>query len=359
MGRIRTIARRTFIIGAAAAAGGLVVGWVAYKWPIANPLLDDADPDDAVLNPYVRIDPNGITIITPRADVGQGVHSALAMLVAEELDVAWGGFAVEHGPPSAAYHNATVLAEGFPFPMTDDGFVARRARGMGAVAAKLIGLQVTGGSSSVPDAYEKLRTAGAVARAMLLEAAARRTGAAVDTLRTEDGAVVLPDGTRIPYTALAVEAAALDAPSDVPLKDPKTWRYLGKPMRRLDIVAKSTGTATYGIDLRMPGMVYATVRTNPRIGGGMVAVDDTAAKAAKGVIKVVPVTGGVGVIADNTWRAFKAAALLQPQWGAAPYPATSKEMWRSSPARSSTNGATHGSRTRGTSSARSRRRARR
>lgn len=327
MGRIKTIARRTFIIGTAAAAGGLVVGWVAWKWPIANPLLDDLDDDDVALTPYVRIDPTGITIITPRADVGQGVYSTLAMLVAEELDVPWGSFAVEHGPPSAAYHNATVMAEGFAFPMTDDGFVAQRARGMGGVVAKLLGLQITGGSSSVPDGYERMRTAGAVARAMLLGAAAKRTGVDVSRLRTEDGMVVTPDGTKIAYLELAADAATIEAPSDVQLKDPTDWRYLGKPMQRLDIVAKSTGTATYGIDLRMPGMVYATVRTNPRIGGGMTSVDEGPARAARGVIKVVPVTGGVGVIADNTWRAFRAAALLQPQWGPAPYPATSKELW--------------------------------
>lgn len=327
MGRLKTIARRTFIIGTVAAAGGLVVGWVAWKWPIPNPLEGELDDDDVALNPYVRIDPTGITIITPRADVGQGVYSTLAMLVAEELDVAWGSFKVEHGPPSAAYHNATVMAEGFPFPMTDDGFVARRARGMGGVVSKLLGLQITGGSSSVPDAYEKLRTAGAVARAMILGAAAKRTGVDVSALRTEDGQIITPDGTRIAYGELATDAATIDPPSDVQLKDPKDWRYLGKPMQRLDIVAKSTGTASYGIDIRMPDMVYATVRTNPRIGGGMTSVDDSAAKAAKGVIKVVPITGGVGVIADNTWRAFQAASLLRPQWGAAPYPATSKELW--------------------------------
>ena len=327
MGRIRTIARRTFLIGTAAVAGGLVVGWIAYKWPLGNPLLDDLDDGDAALNPYVRIDRNGITIITPRADLGQGAYSMQAALVAEELDVAWGGFTVEPGPPSAAYYNGSVIAEGFPIAATNDGFLARRARGVGGVISKLVGLQITGGSSTVPDGYEKLRMAGAVARQLLLAAAAKQMGIAVSELRTHEGAVITPDGTRILYTTLGVAAATMDVPSSVTLKDPKEWRLLGKPMQRLDIVAKSTGTATYGIDIRLPGMVYATVRTNPRIGGGMLSVDDTAAKAAKGVIKVVPITGGVGVIADNTWRAFRAAALLTPQWGPAPYPSTSKEIW--------------------------------
>lgn len=327
MGRIRTIARRTFLIGSATVAGGLVVGWIAYEWPVANPLLDDLDAGDAALTPYVRIDADGITIITPRADLGQGAYSMQAALVAEELDVAWGSFTVEPGPPSAAYYNGAVLSEGFPIAATNDGFLARRARGLGKVASKLIGLQITGGSSTVPDGYEKLRVAGAAARLMLLGAAAKRTGVAVSELRTEDGAVITPAGERLPYTALAAEAAAIDVPARVQLKDPKDWRLLGKPMRRLDIVSKSTGTAIYGIDLRMPEMVYATVRATPRMGGRMLSVDDTEAKAAKGVIKVVPVTGGVGVIADNTWRAFRAAALLRPQWGPAPYPPTSKEIW--------------------------------
>ena len=328
MGKVKTIARRTFLIGSAAVAGGLVVGWALVKWPLRNPLLDVLDDDDATLNPYVKIDPNGITIITPRADVGQGAYSVQAMLVAEELDLEWGSFAVEPGPPSKAYYNEAVLPEGMPFASINDGFVARQGRALGGAISKLIGLQITGGSSTVPDAYEKLRAAGAVARLMLVEAAARRTGIAAEQLRTEDGHVITPSGERLAYTSLAAAAAQLDPPSSVTLRDPAQWKFLGKPMQRLDIVAKSTGTAQYGIDLRMPGMVYATVRTNPRLGGSMISVDDSAAKSARGVIKVVPITNGVGVIADNTWRAFRAAALLQPQWGEAPYPKTSAEMFR-------------------------------
>lgn len=328
MGRARTIARRSFVIGTAVVGGGLVVGWAAYKWPIRNPLEEDLESaDDVALNPYVRIDRSGITIITPRADLGQGAYSMQAALVAEELDLEWGSFAVDPGPPSAAYYNGAVLSEGFPIKATNDGFIARRMRGMGDVLAKLGGIQITGGSSTVPDAYVKLRTAGAVARAVLVEAASRRTGIAVTELRTENGSVITPDGRSLSYTSLAVEAGAINPPARVTLRDPANWRLLGKPMRRLDIVGKSTGTATFGIDVQLEGMAYATVRTNPRIGGGMQSMDDAAAKQAKGVIKVVPITGGVGVIADNTWRAFRAAALLQPKWGPAPYPASSAALW--------------------------------
>ena len=189
-------------------------------------------------------------------------------------------------------------------------------------------MQITGGSSTVPDAYEKLRIAGAaVARDVLLSAASSQTGIAKAELRTRNGAVLTPDGKSLSYASLARIAATIEPPASVKLKPEAEWRYLGKSMRRIDIVAKSTGTATYGIDIRMPDMVYATVRTNPRIGGGLNGYDASAAEKSKGVLKVVPITGGVGVIADNTWRAFQAANAIKFDWGPAPYPATSAAMF--------------------------------
>lgn len=328
MANIARIARRTFLIGAGAVAAGLAVGTYLYKRDPANPLTNDL-PDGAVtLNPYVRIDASGVTLITPRADKGQGAYSVQAALIAEELDVAWGQFKVDPGPPAAAYFNGVVMAEGFPIAATSDSFMARTGRGVAGVMGKLLGVQLTGGSSTVPDAFDRLRVAGAVARQMLLAAAAQQTGVAVAQLKTADGHVLTPDGKRIPYTALAAVAGKLKAPSEVTLKPASEWRLLGRPMQRLDILPKSTGTATYGIDLRMPGMVYATVRTNPRRDGGIKRFDAKKAEAAKGVLKVVPITGGVGVIADNTWRAFQAARLLEIEWGPAPYPATTEAMFQ-------------------------------
>src|SRR5215470_10654656 len=172
-----------------------------------------------------------------------------------------------------------------------------------------------------------MRVAGAVAREMLLLAAASQTGIAKADLGTRNGAVVMPDGRSLSYASLAATAAKIDPPATVKLKPESEWRYLGKAMSRIDIVAKSTGTAVYGIDLRMPGMVYATVRTNPRLGGGMKGYDAGAGAKAKGVLKIVPISGGVGVIADNTWRAFRAAKLIKFDWGAAPYPPTSAAMF--------------------------------
>jgi isoquinoline 1-oxidoreductase subunit beta len=327
MAKLGTIARRTFIVGAAAVAGGLAVGYWAYRRDPKNPLLDNLREGEATLNPYLRIDKDGITIITPRADKGQGAYSVQAALVAEELDLAWGQFKVDPGPPSAAYYNGKVAAEGMPIAATSDSFLARSGRTVGDAAGKLLGLQLTGGSSTVSDAFDRMRVAGAAARQMLLQAAAKRSGLPADKLTTKDGAVVLPDGKTLAYTVLAADAAKLAPPSAVTLKPQAQWRLLGKPMQRLDIVAKSTGTAIYGIDLRLPGMLYATVRANPRMGGGMVSMDAKEAQAARGVKKVVTLPDGFAVIADNTWRAFEAAKLVKPQWSPSPYPPTSAAMF--------------------------------
>ncbi len=329
MGKVATIARRTFLIGTAAVAGGVAIGYLAYMRDPANPVLDGLAEGEATLNPYVRLDAEGVTLITPRADKGQGAVSIQAALLAEEMDLAWGDFKTDFGVPSAAYYNGKVAVEGFPIAATSDTLLARAGRQAGEVIGKLVGMQITGGSSTVSDAYDKLRVAGAVARQMLMMAAAQQSGVALAQLKTKDGAVILPNGQALSYASLAAAAAQFKPPADVKLKPQAEWRYLGQPMQRLDIVAKSTGTAQYGIDLRLPGMVYATVRANPRLGGGMVSMDASEAEKARGVIKVVALPQGFGVIANNTWRAFQAAALVQPVWGPSPYPETSEALFAS------------------------------
>jgi isoquinoline 1-oxidoreductase beta subunit len=263
MSRVGKIARRTFLVGSAAIAGGVAFGIYAYKRTPINPLLKGLGDGQAALTPYVRVDQSGVTIITPRADVGQGAYSVLAALVAEELDLTWEDIKVEPGPPSATYYNGKVLTEALPFAATDNGFIARNARVLGDVVAKFMGVQVTGGSSTVADAYEKMRVAGAMAREVLLLAAAKQTGIAKNNLTTRNGAVITPDGRFLSYASLAGTAAKIELPATVALKPESEWRYLRKPMLRIDMVAKCTGTAVFGIDLKMPDMVYATVRTTP------------------------------------------------------------------------------------------------
>ena len=321
------IARRSFLVGSMAVAGGVAFGYYAYKRPGANPLLDTLEPGEAAITPYVLIDSSGVTLTTPRADKGQGVYSIQAALIAEELDIELDQVRVDPGPPSATYYNTALAGEAVPFAPTDESRSAEFMRNVMDAPLKFIGMQVTGGSSTVPDQFVKLRKAGAVARETLKAAAAKQSGVSAKTLKTARGAVILPDGTEIPYASLAEAASKISPKNDVALRDPSEWRLIGKPMQRLDIVAKSTGTQDYGIDLAIEGMLHATVRLNPRQGAGANSYDASAAEAMRGVSKVVPVTGGVGVVADNTWRAFKAADAIQFDWEAAAFPATMDEHW--------------------------------
>lgn len=324
MSRLGTIARRSFLIGSAAIAGGVAFGWYAYRKPHPNPL--SSGTGIAALTPYVLIDPTGVTIITPRAEMGQGVHTTLAALVAEELDLPWDQVRVMHGPAAKAYYNSAILEDGVPFAPTETGWMAETMRGAMHIPAKFLSLQITGGSTSTPDAYEKMRAAGAMARAALIGAAARRLDVAADTLKTDGGAVIAPDGTRLSYVELAVEAASVDLPDTPPLKPRAEWKLLGKSLPRTDMLAKVTGTAFYSGDLRLPGMRFATVKMNPGLGGAMNSYDPSTAEAMPGVERVISIGNGVAVVATSTWAAFQAAEAITFDWASAPYLASSAEM---------------------------------
>ncbi|MFD2739108.1 molybdopterin cofactor-binding domain-containing protein [Sulfitobacter aestuarii] len=326
-GRGGRIARRGFLIGSAAIAGGVAFGTYLYQRVLDNPLEAGLRPGEIAITPYVKIDASGITLITPRADVGQGAYSVQAHMIAEELDVRLDQVRIEPGPPSAVYYNGVVGAEALPIAATSESFLARGGRGAADAAGKLLGLQLTGGSTTVPDMYDRLRMAGAVARETLLLAAAAQTGLPVDQLRTEDGAVVLPDEMRLAYVDLGAAAAEIVPPEEVTLRDPSEWRYLGREQMRTDVMAKSTGTQTYGIDLVREDMVYATTRTNPARGSGMLGFDAHDAKAMRGVRAVLAIEGGIAVVADNTWRAFQAAETVQCDWGEPTYPPSSAEQF--------------------------------
>ena len=327
MGRLKTIARRTFLFGSAAIVGGVAFGVYLYKKPVVNPLLDDLAEGEASMTEYVRITADGVTLITPRADKGQGVYHVQAALIAEEMDIDLDQVTVDPGPPSPAYYNTAFSAEAPGFMPTDESFAANSVRTVMDAAIKIMGVQITGGSTTVADSWEKLRVAGAVARETLKAAAAVETGVDVADMRTARGAVILPDGTEFAYTKLAATAATLDPVDAVTLKDPSEWRYIGKDMQRIDILPKSTGTQSYGIDMELDGMVHATVITNPRKDGAMLSFDATEAETMRGVLKVVELPKGVGVIADNTWRAFQAAQTISFEWGEAAYPAEQEDHW--------------------------------
>ena len=324
MSRARTITRRTLLAGMAALAGGAAFGawWIAQDPP--NPLAPGEGAH--ALNPFVVVDGEGVTIVAPRAEMGQGVHTTLAALVAEEMDLDWDAVRVIHGPAARAYWNGAIMGLGLPFAeYARTEFQGRLALGS-ALLAKGVGLQITGGSTSTIDAFERMRAAGALARETLKVAAGRRLRRFPEDLRTERGVVVAPDGSGVAYADLAGDLAGIDPPERVALRDPAEWRLLGRPLPRTDMVAKSTGTAAYGIDMRLPGMLHAAPRLSPRLGGGMLGFDAAPALAMPGVEAVVDLGDGIAAIASDTWTAMRAAEAVEVEWGPAPYPGTTEGM---------------------------------
>ena len=324
--KLATFTRRGFLIGSLAVTGGVVFGYLKYKQPHDNPLLETASEDDAVLTPYIQINQQGITIFSPRAEMGQGVYTTLAAMVAEELDIELEQATVVHSPASNIYYNAAVLEEGIPFAHTDMSKIAENIRKFLDVPAKLFGVQVTGGSSSVADAFDKMRYAGATARQALLEAAAEQWQVDVNSLKTDKGVVTNSNGGTLTYQELASAAAKIETPNNVELKPKSQWKVLGKSQQRVDVVAKSTGTAKFGIDTELPDMLYATVKMNPRLGAKMNSFDDSKTKGLQGVEQIIELDNGVAVIATNTWYALRAANAITFDWGEADYPKTSQKI---------------------------------
>ncbi len=326
MGRAARIARRGFLIGSAAIAGGVAFGIYRLRQMPPNPLT--AGPGEAVLNPHIVITPDAITVITPRAEMGQGNQTTLAALAAEELDAPWHMIRAEHGPPGAIYANQALLAGG---PRLDGSapsglFGALKAELLQDLP-RLMGLQVTGGSTAMRDGFVRMRLAGAAARAVLVQAAARRWGLPADSLTTRNAAVHAPDGRSLPYGALAAEAARIAPPQEPPLKPRKDWRLIGRDLDRLDMEAKVTGRARFGIDTVAEGMLFATVRISPRLGASMARFDASRAEAMPDVRKVVDLGTGIAVIATNTWLAMQAAEAVEIEWNEAPYPLETEQIF--------------------------------
>ncbi|MCC5987763.1 MAG: xanthine dehydrogenase family protein molybdopterin-binding subunit [Pararhodobacter sp.] len=323
MGKAGKIARRSFLVGSVAIAGGVAFGgwWLSRRAP--NPL---APEEGAALNPFVIIDGEGVTLVMGRSEMGQGVHTTLAAMLAEELDLEWEAVRVVHGPASAAYHNEALAAMGLPVADYAKTPMQRRIGGAMGLLSRGFGLQVTGGSTSTRDAYEPLRRSGASAREALKQAASGRLGVEVARLRTEGGAVIAPDGTRLPYTELAEAAARIDPPQVAP-RPASEWRLLGRSLPRPDMLAKATGTATYGVDVRLPGMKFASVRMSPHLGGEMRGFDPAPALEMQGVEQVIDLGSGVAVVARNSWAAMRGAEAVEIDWGPAPYPETTEAIF--------------------------------
>lgn len=318
MGRVAKIARRTFLVGSAAVAGGVTFGVYKFVEPAPNPL--NSSEGRISLNAFVIITEDGVTLVSPKAEMGQGVHTTWAALIAEELDVDWKDITVIHGPPAKAYYNSALFGMALPFKDYKVNDFQQAMREFAGNGAKLLSLQMTGGSTSMRDGFERMRLAGATAREVLKRAAGKRLGLAPDALETRDGQVIAPDGRTVSYQDVAVEAADINPPS-VELRDPSTWRYLGTSLPRVDMEDKITGKAMYSIDVVLEGMKFASVRMSPRR-QGMRRFDASAAKAMSGIDGVIDMGEGIAVIADNTWIAMQAVEGVDIDWEPSLYPDT-------------------------------------
>ena len=343
-GSVRTVrkGRRRFLLGGLAAGTALVVGWGAA--PPRQRLRATAEgavqhAGTVALNGWVAISPDGtIDVVVPRSEMGQGVHTALPVLLAEELDAPLEAVRVVQAPIDKIFANLTVLRDTLPFHPDDAGNFQLGARWVAGKVARELGIMFTGGSTSVKDAWPTMRAAGAVARAMLLRAAAEQWKTTAATLSTRDGMVLHPDGRRAPYGLLAQRAGALggdiDA-DDVRLKPPAGFRLIGKPLPRRDAPSKVNGRAVFGIDVRPEGLLYAALRMAPVLGAGVAGFDAGKVTAMPGVEHVVDVSSvlqpfsgagaGVAVVAKGWWQAKQAALALPVQWTTSPHAALSSE----------------------------------
>jgi isoquinoline 1-oxidoreductase beta subunit len=270
--------RRSFLRAGAATAGGLLVG---FYLPEASKLTADT-AGASKLNAFVHVGSDDtVTLFIHKAEMGQGTVTSLSMLLAEELECSWKNIRTEFPGVSREYG-------------PNQGVV---------------------GSASIRSSWEPLRRAGASAREMLIEAAARKWGVEKSVCRAENN-VVLNTATnaRLSYGSLAEAASRLPAPANVPLKDPSQFRLVGKATKRLDTPAKVDGSAVFGIDVRLPGMLYAVVARCPVFGGKVAGFDAAKAKAVPGVTRVVQIPSGVAVVAGDTWSAMQGRRALLVQW---------------------------------------------
>jgi isoquinoline 1-oxidoreductase beta subunit len=328
--------RRTFLLSGLAAAGAVLVGWGALpprqriRGKAALPVSHGA----VALNGWVAVAPdNTVTVAMARSEMGQGVLTALPMLVAEELDVPLARVRLAQAPADKIYGNVALIADGLPFHPDDEGRVRHGAEWVVAKVARELGINITGGSSSIKDLWLPMREAGATARALLIEAAARNWKVPPSECRTEDGHVLHASGRKAPYGDLAQQAAGMTPPADVRLKTPGQFRLIGASAPRRDTAAKSDGSAVFGIDARPPGMLYAAVRMAPVIGGTVASFDPQAVLKMSGVRQVVDYSAalegqtgaraGVAVVARHYWQARQAADALGIQWHDGPHAALS------------------------------------
>ena len=294
----KNISRRRFLQGTALVGGGLVVG-VSLLGFSEDPFPIEVEPDGFIPNAFLQLTPDGRTIFyCPRDEMGQGVMTGLATLIGEELDLSPGQMEIVHSEVHSAYANPAM------------------------------GIQITGGSTSINAHYLPLRQVGADTRALILAAAAIDLGAPASELSTDNGRV-LHKGDAHPYARFIETARGLELPSDTPLRAQQQFRYIGSDIQRTDALQKVTGQAQYGLDAQVEGMKYAVLLRSPVFGAKLMAFEASKAQAMPGVNAVVAISNGVAVVAESYWQARQAAAQVKVEWERTAHDSLSSDQIRS------------------------------
>jgi isoquinoline 1-oxidoreductase beta subunit len=276
------LSRRNFLINSGVAGGGLVL---SLSLPFGQGKAFGTD--SFAPNAFIRIGTDGQIVLTmPYVEMGQGTYTSITMLIAEELEVGLKQVRLEHAPPNEKLY-----------------------------ANPMLGIQATGNSNAIRGAWKPLREAGATARVMLIAAAAKRWGVDTRSCHAQEGEVIHTSTWRkLKYGELAADAAQMPVPTNVVLKKPEEFKLIGTPAKRLDASGKVNGTAVYGMDVRPPGVKIATLAQSPVFGGRLKSVDDTAAKAVKGVRQIVRLDDAIAVVADHMGAAKKGLEALKIEW---------------------------------------------
>jgi isoquinoline 1-oxidoreductase beta subunit len=319
--------RRNLILSGLGITGALVVGWgvMPERSRLGKPSNMLLTEGDIALNGWIKIAKDGSVVLAMhRSEMGQGIHNALSMLVAEELDVPLSQIRLEQAGHDSIYGNVAMFVGTLPFhPLQSEGvdkpFVVHSGEWIVGKVARELGVNATGGSSSVKDAWSHLRLAAATAKASLLLAAASQWKVPLNEIKVKEGLLTHASGKSANYGEFA-KAAAGQTPQNVTPKDRKDWTLIGKPSKRADVPSKTNGTAIFGMDVRLPNMLFASVVQVPQMGGTMVNFDAKEALAMPGVVKCVELASkagsapGFAVVAKSTWHAKQAADKVKAQW---------------------------------------------
>jgi isoquinoline 1-oxidoreductase subunit beta len=308
--------RRTFIATASVLGGGLAVGLGAITFaPNRMGLIPSGASAGRYLTTWIKIaSDNTITAIIPHCEMGQGVHTALAMMLAEELEADWSLVRVQEAPAESAFANGYVAPVFVPAFASAPSFMARSVDYLGFKLMQMMQLQVTGGSSAVRGTGRLgMRVAGAAAKTMLIKAGAQRWNVpSAECVARLSSVMHGPSGRSHTFGELAADAAMLEPPVDPVLKSRSAYSIVGRSIPRFDTPAKVDGSAKYGIDVTLPGMLHASVMASPVFGAKLASVDSTAIESMPGVRKIVRLDDAVAVVAESYWHALKALRAARP-----------------------------------------------